>query len=291
MGSYRTGQEEPGHEQPGDEHSAPLPAAPFSPELLAAPFSPELLADLHAGVFSESVSEQIWASVHQDRDAMYVIEALDAVSARLGHFDEFEDGDRSAEPRHFIPPEVAERLDRALAETAMPATSSSPTTSISSSPIVQLTPRRRLTHRFVATGVAASVTVALAVGLTAVLASKGAGHEGGQPENVLAENAPEDAPTLVVDSEQIDASVVYDVMASRGGNDLTDAGSLRDCLAANGFETNSTVVGSSPLELDGRRGVMLVIGNKVLGQGMTLLAVSSDCGVGNPGTLLRRELD
>nr|WP_296776732.1 hypothetical protein [Rhodococcus sp. (in: high G+C Gram-positive bacteria)] len=277
MSSHGTGRHP---EDTGLDQSTPLPGAPYSPELLA---------DLHAGVLPESVSDRLWPVVRQDHEAMQVIAALDAVTARLAQAST--PTATSLSSSHSIPPEVAERLDRALADAHYDADTRYDTVpSADVAPVApfvsrSLVARRHVPRRFIAVAAAVAVVAAAAVGSILLLSSTGDGSGPEPSPNTLA-----DAPTLVVSSDRIDSSVVYDVMSSRGGNDLTDSGKLRDCLVANGFSADSTVVGSSPIELDGQRGVMLVIPTSGASEGMTLLAVASDCGIGSPNTLLRREL-
>ena len=113
--------------------------------LPTAPYSLDLLADLHAGVLSESVSERLWPLVRQDESAMNVISALEKVTARLG---EVGREHATGEP---MPPEVAERIDRALAA-AEPVTGTSAAVTATSTAVPSLASRRR-PRRLVAAGI------------------------------------------------------------------------------------------------------------------------------------------
>ncbi|MEE2031731.1 hypothetical protein [Rhodococcus chondri] len=77
-------------------------------ELLRPPYSADLLADLHAGALDDDLADRLWPRVRRDPDAMAVIASLDAVQSRLRSL-----GD--AAPTTPIPPEVAARIDTALA--------------------------------------------------------------------------------------------------------------------------------------------------------------------------------
>lgn len=257
-----------------------------------APYSLDLLADLHAGALSDSVSDQLWPLVRQDAEAMEIISALDAVSARLGTESLTPS---SGEP---IPPEVAERLDRALAAAELPAaelpatglpavtpTTAAATTAAAAgthaSSVAQLGPRRRTSRTAIGVGIAAAVAVAIGV-VSAVVIGIGTT---GSSEDLRA-----DAPTLVLDSVDLDASLAYNVMATRGSAPLFDSGNVSECLVANGFQPGSSILGAAPIELDGRDGVILVIAKDLPDAGMTLLAVTPDCGADNPGTLARTDV-
>lgn len=235
--------------------------------LPVAPYSSDLLADLHAGALPEPLAEQLWPLVRQDADAMTVIAALDAVTRTL------RDTGRSTTAEESVPPEVAERIDRALAS----AEFEEPTTHS----VTSIQPRRRIPRAALVAGIAASVAVAIA--LTAAVLT-----HGNRPETTDVTAAP---PALVIDSDELDASVAYQVMSTPVPNDLTDSGNLLPCLVANGLSASSTVLGTAPVELDGRDGVMVVIARSAPAAGLTLLAVASDCGADNPGTLARREID
>lgn len=239
------------------------------------PYSLELLADLHAGALPESVSAQLWPLVRQDPDAMDVLTALDAVTARLAAAGR---GSAQGEP---LPPEVAERIDRALAEAAHES-------GVEATNVVTLVSRKRGVRFAIAAGVAA--TVALGVVVTAVVVNS-ATSSGEVAQDLVAEAPPADSPALVVDSDSLDASVAYEVMANRETNDLLASGALPGCLAANGFDSSTSVLGSARVELDGQRGVMLVLPKPDQQTGLTLLAVDTTCGLGHPGVLVRRDID
>ncbi len=229
-----------------------------------APYSLDLLADLHAGALPESVSDRLWPLVENDIAAMEVITALDSVSSQLRELGS-ETG--VGEP---IPPEVAERIDRVLATAIHPV----PDDQLASAR------RRRFSRTTVAVGIAA--TVAAAIALTVAVTTT---YNNESRTDVTA-----GAPPMIISSDSIDDAIAYQVMASRGENALIESGHLGGCLAVNGFDPATTVLGAASVELDGRSGVMLVISRSGPAAGLTLLAVGSDCDADNPQTLVRRDI-
>jgi hypothetical protein len=249
--------------------------------LLEPPYSPDLLADLHAGVLPDAVSEQLWPLVRQDPDAVRILDALDAVTERLAT------AGRELASGEPMPPGVAERIDRALTA-ASPVQAPAVTSSAQNRAPIRLASRRRRSRTVLAAGIAASVVVVSVVAAAVVAATS---DNSGVVDGGYADDLRAEAPTLVLTSDDLDSSLAFDVMATRGRNDVTDAGNLRECLIANGFRSNSTVLGSAPVELDGTRGVMLVIATASAADGMVLLAVGPDCGANNPATLVRRDIE
>lgn len=236
--------------------AAPLPDAPYSLDLLA---------DLHAGVLDDAVSNRLWPLVREDPDAMFVITALDRVSARLG-----EVGRESASGLP-IPPHVAERIDRSLD---------------AATHVDELSRRRK---RMLVTVSAAASVLLLGAVLTAItIGSVGSDTSGSDTSNTVADGPA--APTLIVDSGSVDDSIAYSVMGESVDVPLVRSGALASCLAANGFDADSPVLGNAPIEVDGREGVVLVLPQTGPGGGLTLLAVQPDCAEGNPATLLQRDL-
>ncbi|MFT7021332.1 MAG: hypothetical protein ACJA07_000406 [Rhodococcus sp. (in: high G+C Gram-positive bacteria)] len=241
-----------------------------------APYSLDLLADLHAGVLSESVSERLWPLVRQDDAAMTVITALDEVSA---HLRDFGTDHTVGEP---IPPQVAEKIDRALEDAT-----GAPTAPAEAPTAVTTLSSRRRPRAAIVVGLAATVVLAIAVTTAILMPSSGENSS----ETIADGLVVDPDSTLVVDSSEIDASFAYRIMADRDTVPLLGSEALADCLAANGFGASSTVLGAAPVELDGRQAVVLVLPQNSATPGLTLLAVGPDCGVDNPATLLRRDLD
>ncbi|WP_139279893.1 hypothetical protein [Rhodococcoides yunnanense] len=238
--------------------------------LPVAPFSFDLLADLHAGVLSDSVSTRLWPLVRADESAMEVLAALDAVSSRLGNVGS---DLGSGLP---MPPEVAERIDRALASEH----------SVSQHPVPQDPVRSiRKTRRppVWLFGAAAAAVLLLAL-VTVVLVSTVDRSETGTVA------APSNSSVLTLDSADIDASVVHSVMQKQDPVPLVDSGKLPDCLEANGIGRDTVVLGATAVDIDGRSGTMLIL-PRYPADGTTVLAVGSGCDTGNPQPLFRRDVD
>lgn len=261
----------------GTEPEQPYPSQPFSMELLA---------DLHAGVLRESVSEELWPRVRRDPEAVRVLAALDAVTATLAA-----SGNELARGE-AMPPAVAERIDRALAAAENPVSSTAGPLEPprDQTPVTPIASRRRVPRTVMVVGAAAAVAVVIGI-TTAVAFVSSSNDDAGSETVAQAPGLVVDPPPLVIDSNRLDSSLAYDVMANRGANELIDSVALPDCLQANGFDRFSVVLGSAAVELDGRSGIMLVIPRNGASSGLTLLAVEPTCGVDNPGTLVRRDVD
>ena len=232
--------------------------------LPVAPYSPDLLADLHAGVLDESVSEKLWPLVRQDPKAMEVISALDALSARLGSLgSDFDSG----EP---MPPDVAERIDRALTTEQESSFGGRP---------------GRYSRRWAYTGIGIAAAVAIVASLSALLLLRPSGPT--DPDTVAAPAYP---PSLVLDSSGLNFADVRDLLGRQDPTELKDAGNLPECLAANGFDPQAILLAATPVQVDGRSATLLVMPRFPM-NGMTVLVVGSDCGEGNPQTLVRRDLN
>lgn len=230
--------------------------------LPVAPYSLDVLSDLHAGVFPEAVSEKLWPRVRADESAMTVIAALDAVSTRLG------DAGSDLVSGEVMPPEVAERIDRALANENIP--------------VIEHRRPARKPVRFFAFAAAALILVAVAATVAVRAISSSA------PTTTAASGG--HSQVLTLESDDIDANAVHSVMERRDPVPLIDEGLLPDCLEANGIGRNTTVLGAAPVDIDGRSGTMLIL-SRFPADGTTVLAVGSDCGVGDPQQLFRRDLD
>ncbi len=232
--------------------------------LPVAPYSPDLLADLHAGVLDESVSEKLWPLVRQNPRAMEIISALDALSDRLGSLgSDFSSG----EP---MPPDVAERIDRALM------------TEQESSLADKAGPHSR---RWAYTGIGIAAAAAIVASLSVLLFARP-----GEPNDPDTVAAPEYPPSLVLDSSDLNSADIRDLFGQQDPTELKDAGNLPECLVANGFDPQEILLAATPVKVDGRAATLLVVPRFPI-DGMTVLVVGSDCGEGNPQTLVRRDLN
>lgn len=228
--------------------------------LPTAPYSPDVLADLHADALPHSISNRLWPLVRKDPDAMVVIDALDALSTRLGVIGEdFEHGTP-------MPPEVVERIDRAIASERL------------SADVIPLKPRRSTMPR-AWIGVAAAVLVL--AGVSAFAVPRLIGSPAG--ESVVA------AP-LVLDADQVDSQIAFGIIGRRDAGVLSDPVRLAHCLQANGISDGVPVLGSSEVRIDGRTGTLLILPGSTP-PALIALAVGNECGVGVSDTLARRDLN
>lgn len=228
--------------------------------LPAAPYSPDVLADLHADALPASVSDRLWPLVRKDPDAMAVIDALDALTHQLGAIGE--DLDHGTP----IPPELVERIDRAIASERM------------SADVIPMTPRRSGIPR-AWIGVAAAVAVVACVTALVVTRIDGSPSE----ESVIAQ-------PLVLDAGQVDSQIAFGIIGRRDAGVLSDPVRLAQCLQANAIAEGIPVLGSSEVRIDGRAGTLLVLPGPTPPK-LIALAVGDECGVGNSDTLARRDLN
>src|SRR5436305_14816461 len=130
------------------------------------PWSVDVLADLHAGVLEQSVSDRLWPRVRDDPDARAVLDALDTTRTELARL-----------PPLTMPPQVAARIDAALAaeiQAAAPV-----------APVVDLARARRRRNRRLGWGAGMLVAAAAVLAVLAVVLPRNA-----TPGNGLAAPAP-----------------------------------------------------------------------------------------------------
>ncbi|MGV8874439.1 MAG: hypothetical protein ACOH2Q_18040 [Rhodococcus sp. (in: high G+C Gram-positive bacteria)] len=234
-----------------------------------APFSPELLAELHADALPEDVSDRLWPLVRLDEESMRVLAGLDAVSTRLHEVGEDPSGTLP------IPPEVAQQIDRtihAIEQSTLPT---------AESVVVPLRSRRR--HVVVGIAAAAALVVGGSVAFVAVW------HTPDEPESIAADPSPAPDGSLVLDSADLDSGVAFSIIGKRDPGALSDPADLSACLAANDVDPETSVLGSSPVRVDGRNGTLLVLAGAQPAQ-FIALAVGNDCGDANPDVLTRRDI-
>ncbi|MCL2534825.1 MAG: hypothetical protein FWE39_11705 [Nocardiaceae bacterium] len=243
-------------------------------ETFGAPFSADLLADLHAGVLPEAVSARLWPLVRQDPDALEVLRALDAVSARLS------EAGRDLEVGTPIPPEVAARINSALELQDSGSTGTVASLSDAAS-------RRRMRTWL---AVAAASTAA-AVGL--VFALINLDGSGSTTPTMLA--TPTSTPaTQVADlGDDLDGGQVLALV--RGVKGGADIGRLADldvrgaCLEANGIAPSTPVLGTRGVQFRGVHAVvMLIAGPRP--PALTALVVGTGCDAAMPELLAQTEI-
>ncbi|MGX7730365.1 hypothetical protein ACWPOB_13995 [Rhodococcus sp. 2H158] len=227
-------------------------------ELPQPPYSADLLADLHAGVLDDDLAAGLWPAVRRDPDAMAVIAALDSVGRRLRALGAAEDVESPP-----IPPEVAARIDAALAADAAA--------------------RRRRRWLLAAAGTGAAAAVAIGFAVTA--------HGAGRPDAA----APMAAPAAAAPASAAPGADVLDPATWRamiGTSDtgpLSDHAVLRECLEANGIDESRPLLGSRTIRFDGREAVALVLGDAASPR-LTALVVGTGCGASDPATLVIRQI-
>lgn len=213
------------------------------------PYSADLLADLHAGALDDDVAARLWPAVRRDADAMAVIAALDEVQSRLRSLGE-------AAPTASIPPEVAARIDTALAErSARPGRS-----------------RRLLT----VAGIGAAAVLAVVFALVLRGVAQGDDGPGTVPLAAPPGEPAADAP--------LEPAVLRGLVGSTDPGPLAESARLAECLAANGFDPADTVLGSRSLRFADRDAVILLLAGPRPPQ-LTALVVGNSCAADDPATL------
>lgn len=248
--------------------------APASP-----PYPVELLADLHAGAIDADQAARLWPLVRADARAAAVLAALDATRAQL-----------SALAPPPMPAEVAARIDAALrAEVAARSTATPGATVLDlgsrtptwakASRISSLSARRRrvlLASAALLTAAAAVFGVVVVTGLTGEQTSGSAvASSTGMSDQAL--------PPLALSGDNL-ATALQDGLAAADYGPLGGQGRLDACLAANAVDPAVVPLGAREVELDGTRGVLLVLPTGTAGR-LRLLVVAPDCGAGRAATL------
>lgn len=246
------------------------------------PWSVDLLADLHAGVLDETEAAALWPQVKADPDAMAVIAALDATTADLSAF--------AHEPVAPMPPEVAARIDAALAgelsRPRHPAVTDEQRPAAPLAPVVDMAAARRKRNRQLGWGgglltAAAAAVVAIAIAVP----------NPSTPGTPMAENGKTSAPPgsapggqpLSLRGDDV-AAGLGDTLNVRDYGPLEDRAGLDECLAANDIDVDVQPAGVRPATIDGKSAVLVVLTTGKFAQ-YRLVALPADCGPDNPGTL------
>lgn len=236
-------------------------------DLPGPPYPAELLADLHAGVLAEDVASRLWESVRRDADAMAFLGRLDAVQMQLralrepgaaagAGVDAGADGPATGyDGDTRIPPEVAARIDAALAAQRPPA---------------------RIGRRALATagiGIAAALAVVFAIALR---------PDGGTTATQA--HAPDDGDTAQLVDDALTPESLRGVAGNTGLGPLATAGRLGECLSANGFAPDAVVVGSKEIRVAGDDAIVLLLSGPRPPQ-LTALVVGHGCSATDPATV------
>lgn len=247
-------------------------------DVLGPPFSTDLLADLHAGVLPHSVSEKLWPLVRQDPKAVAVLDALDAVSARLAEAGR----DHSVETP--IPPEIAARINSSLGLDVP----SSGTAVVS---LADATARRRRTAWL---GVAAAATAAA---LAVVFALTGIDRSDSTAPEVVASattTPPDVAPARAELTGEMDRGQLL-ALVRDAESTPDDAGALARpdvqsaCLAAIGVGATRPVLGTRAVRFQGADAVLLLVAGPTP-PALVALVVGAGCDATHPDLINRTEI-
>ncbi|WP_148302111.1 hypothetical protein [Tomitella biformata] len=210
---------------------------PVPGETPTPPFAPELLADLHAGLLPDAEADALWPRAREDADAAAVLAALDTTAAELRTL---------GGPVEPMPEFVAARLQRTLL--ALPAAADD----AASPPVAQ---RRGPWSRL--TVVAAAAAAAIVVGAGWFV---GLGQFGGTPpEPPVAAPPATIAGTLDLPDGTVPPSAALAVQGSTVMGRLSDARLRSDCLSANGYAADTTLLGAVQAKVGDRLGTLLLI--------------------------------
>ncbi|PTR25727.1 hypothetical protein C8K36_106160 [Rhodococcus sp. OK519] len=244
-------------------------------DVLGPPFSTDLLADLHAGVLPESVSERLWPLVRQDPEAVAVLDALDAVSARLA-----ETG-RDHSVGTPIPPEIADRINSAL---GLEDRTFDPN-------VISLSGAAAKRRRLAWLGVAAASTAAA---LAIVFALTGIDRPDSTVPAVVASptSTTPDGPARAELTGAIDRAQVLALIGSAesGGTGALARPDVRSaCLAAVGVDTSRPVLGTRAVRYQGTDAVLILIAGPTPPT-LVALVVGAGCDATHPDLLSRTEI-
>lgn len=279
------------------------------------PFPEGLVADLHAGVLDDETAAELWPAVLADPDGAALVRLLDAVRAGLADL-----ADPSAPEPHAmgaparevpareapVPEQVSARLRRALL-----AASAEPDGGEGAATVARLRPRRR---RALVTAVAAAVVATVLIAAPTIWMAARGGD--GSSATVAADASLPSTPTparqgavqtgSAPGSDSGHASRGSDRPAGRTSEPLTpaqilavdgqddpgpfsDPSRLAACLTANGLTGHSRLLGSGPVEVDGRTATLLLLPGPHPPM-LTGLVVTGACGRHGTGLLYRTDI-
>jgi hypothetical protein len=213
-----------------------------------------------------------------------VLAALDATTRDL-----------AALPAPPIPPQVADRIESALAaEVAWSAAAQAAPQGPQALPpaqVPQVPPLAQVPHigirrrRTAAWASAAVLTTAAA--LVGIIALAGAQREtAGIPQardSLGAATGVGPTTPQALTSDDL-TGMLGQALAHHDMGPLSEPGRLRGCLAANGVPDTADPLGAMEVDTDGRRGVMLVFPSGRIAQ-FRVLVVGEDCAPGTPALL------
>lgn len=238
------------------------------------PWSAEVLADLHAGVFDEQTTAELWPKVQADPAARSMLAVLDATRAELASLRDI--------PPVPMPAEIAGRIDAALTAESHLRTQSRPKDPAA---VVDLTAERRRRRNRLAGWGTGLVAVAAAVTAVVFTLTPSTHTTPGRGEAAPAPSATDSSrPSLAFSSPQLGDALLGPALRLHDAGPFADKQKLTACLQANAIDPGTQVVGIGPVQLDGRAGMLMVLTTGRAAQ-FRLLVVGPECGARNPATL------
>ncbi|MCP3799493.1 hypothetical protein NLX83_09510 [Allokutzneria sp. A3M-2-11 16] len=248
------------------------------------PWSVDLLADLHAGVLDVDVAAELRPRVERDPEARAVLAALDATTADL-----------AALPPVTMPPEVSARIEAAIQQEVRAAMANVGLQVSAPGPaprgnVVSLDHARRRRRKQLGWGggVLAAAAAVFGIVVMTLPGNTTAGTPQAQPGVTPSSSAPGpgDGPLTLKDSDL--ATVPPGVTGASDLGPLSDKAKLSACLQANGYPATTVPLGARQVTLDGKQGVLLILGDPAMVGRQRLLVVGPNCSAGNPDKLAEK---
>ncbi|ROZ98968.1 hypothetical protein [Gordonia sp. OPL2] len=251
-------------------------SAEGSTDLPVPPFSPELLADLHAGVVPPDVAEHMWTHIDDDPDARSILAALDRTTRQL----------RTTPPlARPAPPDVAARTRSTLDQISAEVSSAGDDRVVALGGGNRANPGRGRRAAFLAAGgvaVAAAIAVVVVIS-TGLLRTSDENSEPGRSDPAI---QAQPSATSTVDLDAAESVALLSALGNKQFAPFPSAAAQRECIAANGVPASTAVVGTGPVTIRGRSGVVMLFATGVAGR-FDALVVGLDCGRDNAATITR----
>ncbi|SNR27710.1 hypothetical protein SAMN06265360_101108 [Haloechinothrix alba] len=227
------------------------------------PWSVDLLADLHAGVLGEGDAARLWERVRHDSEAMDILRSLDATTEDLAHF-----GAQRPEP---VPPEVAARIDAALAHerTVTPPAH-----------VADLSAARAKRNKLLGWAGGLATTAAAAIAALAILMP-----EETTPGTPVASEVGQgtDLPPVTLHAQRPELTL-DNTFGMWDYGPLEDRGTLDACLKESGIDPDVRPAGVRQGTVDGEQAVLVVLTTGNVAE-YRLLALAPTCGQDGGGLL------
>ncbi|WP_086818721.1 hypothetical protein [Allokutzneria sp. NRRL B-24872] len=256
------------------------------------PWSVDLLADLHAGVLDGDVAADLRHRVAQDPEARAVLAALDATTADL-----------AALPPLTMPPAVSARIEAAIQNEVRTAMANVGLQVPAASEVVEQAPqgnpqgnvvsldlarRRRRKQLGWGGGVLAAAAAVFGIAMMTIPGGTTVGTPQAQPGAGSSSSAPGpgDGPMTLKDSDL--SSIPPGVAGNNDLGPLSDKARLTACMQANGFPATTALLGARQVVLDGKQGVLLILGDPVTVGRQRLLVVGPNCSTSTPDKIAEK---